>query len=122
MRHRLLLLPLLLATALPAAAQDVPTELGQCVKTTVAEVTSRLEGVPDSGDVVVYGNEVVGVSYSDVAGLEGARPGDPVKLCLVSLPEGCPPGDERGKVYAAHNGRTGLDWELPDAGHMCGGA
>lgn len=122
MRPSMLVAMLICTATLPATAAGVPTELGQCVKTTIAEVGSRLEGVPDSGDAVVYANDIYGVSYSDVPGLDDARVGDPVKLCLVELPQDCPPGDDRGKIYSAHNGRTGLDWELPDAGHMCGGA
>lgn len=113
---------LLLTGALPAMAQSVPTELGKCVKTTIAEIATRLEGVPDSGDVVIYANDIVGISYDEVPQLRVSRVGDPVKLCLTSIPEDCPPGDDRGKFYSAHNGRTGQDWEMPDAGHMCGGA
>jgi hypothetical protein len=48
--------------------------------------------------------------------------GDKVELCLVALPEDCPPGDDRGKLYAATNERTGESWEMLDAVHMCGGA
>jgi hypothetical protein len=50
------------------------------------------------------------------------RSGDKVKLCLVSLPEDCPPGDDRGKIYRATNLRTGESWEAPDSQHSCGGA
>ena len=110
---------LLLTTAM-ASAQEIPTELGQCVKTTISEITTRVG--PGTGDVVGYPGDLYGVSYSEVEGLKGSRVGDPVKLCLVSIPGDCPPGDERGKVYSAYNPRTGLGWELPDAGHMCGGA
>jgi hypothetical protein len=54
--------------------------------------------------------------------LHSARVGDKVQLCLTSLPQDCPPGDVRGKVYKATDLRTGKSWELPDAEHMCGGA
>ena len=50
------------------------------------------------------------------------RVGDPVTLCLVSIPRNCPPGDDRGKVYSAANWRTQERWSLPDSQHSCGGA
>lgn len=112
----------LLFTPLPALAQEAPMELGQCVSTTVAEITTRLEGVPDSGTVIRYGNDIWGVSYDAVPEVVNSEVGDPVQLCLTALPEDCPPGDDRGRFYAAHNERTGESWELPDAAHMCGGA
>ena len=51
-----------------------------------------------------------------------SRPGDPIRLCLVSIPKHCPPGDDRGRFYKATNLRTGKSWTLPDSEHMCGGA
>jgi hypothetical protein len=48
--------------------------------------------------------------------------GDSVKLCLIFIPEDCPPGDDRGRFYRATNLRNGESWELPDSQHMCGGA
>jgi len=107
---------------LPALAQQVPAAVGQCVTTTVAEIGSRLDGVPDSGTAIRYGNGIWGVSYDVVAEIARARVGDPVRLCLTAVPEDCPPGDDRGRFYAAEDERTGESWELPDAEHMCGGA
>ena len=112
----------LLLTPAAASAQQIPTEIGQCVKTTITEHGTRLQGVADSGDIVGYPGDLYGISYGVVDGLKGSRVGDPVKLCLVSVPGDCPPGDDRGKVYSGFNPRTGLSWELPDAGHLCGGA
>ncbi len=57
-----------------------------------------------------------------MAGVERSRVGDPAIVCLASLPQDCPKGDERGKVYASADLRTLLAWSLPDAEHMCGGA
>jgi hypothetical protein len=45
-----------------------------------------------------------------------------VRMCLVSLPQDCPKGDERGKIYRTRNLRTKKSWKLPDAEHSCGGA
>jgi hypothetical protein len=120
---RALAIALLTAATLPQAmADDVPTKVGQCVKTTIEDLGSRLEGVPDSGDAVVYANGIYGVSYDSVPGLKHSRIGDPIELCLTALPQDCPPGDERGKLYGATNLRSHAVWELPDAEHMCGGA
>jgi hypothetical protein len=116
-----LLLPPVLPAA-PALAAAKPTAVGQCVQTTIKLKGSRLEGMPDSGDAVVYANGIFGVSYERVPDLRRARAGDPIKLCLTSLPEDCPPGDDRGKMYKATDLRTHKSWELPDAEHMCGGA
>jgi hypothetical protein len=115
---------MLLATVpLPALAADkVPTRPGHCVPTSIKEITSRLEGAPDSGSAIVYANGIYGVSYDMIPEIGHAKVGDKVTLCLVSLPQDCPKGDERGKIYAAFNLRTEEFWELPDAEHMCGGA
>ncbi|MHB1104068.1 MAG: hypothetical protein ACYC0C_15095 [Devosia sp.] len=118
----LLFAPLLAALTTPVLAQEIPTEIGQCVRTTIAEIASRLEGAPDSGDAVLYANGVYGVSYEVVTGLRMSRAGDPIELCLTALPQDCPPGDERGKIYSATNLKNDESWELPDAQHMCSGA
>ena len=38
------------------------------------------------------------------------------------VPADCPPGDDRGKIYAPPISGTGESWELPDSQHSCGGA
>ena len=86
------------------------------------EVRSRLEGSPQSGSAILYANGGAQVSYDVVRGIRRSRPGDRVRLCLVSKPQGCPPGDDRGRVYRARNLRTGDAWELPNSQHSCGGA
>lgn len=105
-----------------AASAKAPTVVGRCVATTIKEIGNRLEGMADSGSLVVYATGTYGVSYDTIEGIVGSKVGDKIELCLVSLPEDCPAGDERGKVYAAVNLRTQAFWELPDAEHMCGGA
>jgi len=99
-----------------------PKKVGDCVQTQIASLGSRLEGAPGSGSAIGYANGVVGVSYDIVEAVRRSRIGDKVTLCLVSVPEGCPKGDARGKIYSAVNARTGQGWSLPDAEHMCGGA
>jgi hypothetical protein len=77
----------------PLAAADpskTPTRVGMCVDTAIAGLGSRLEGAPDSGSSVSYANTIYGVSYEIVAAIRNSRIGDPIKLCLVSLPEDFP--------------------------------
>ena len=104
------------------AKGNVPRKAGQCVRTEISELGSRLEGTPDSGSAIAYANGVTGVSYDVITAIRRSRVGDPVTLCLVSVPRNCPPGDDRGKVYSATNGRTKERWSLPDSQHSCGGA
>jgi hypothetical protein len=52
-----------------------------------------------------------------------SRPGNPVRLHLVSIPQNCPPEDARGRSsYRATNLRSGRTWTAADSGHSCGGA
>jgi len=99
-----------------------PQRVGDCVTTTVTQVGSRLEGMANSGSAILYADGESQVSYDAVPGIDHSKPGDGVRLCLVSLPQNCPPGDDRGKVYSAANQRTGESWSAPDSEHMCGGA
>ena len=120
-----LLSALLALSALPApayAAANVPTKVGQCVETSLKTIETRLEGVPDSGSLVIYKNGIVGESYDTVKAITRAKVGDKITLCLTSIPKGCPPGDDRGRFYSALDHRTKGKWNLPDAEHMCGGA
>lgn len=109
-------------TQTPAIVAETPVNVGDCAQTTITLTGPRLEGVPDSGSSVVYANGLSQVSYDVVAGITNSQTGDTVNLCLVSVPENCPPGDDRGRVYTATNTRTGESWTAPDSQHMCGGA
>ena len=110
---------ILIAGTASALAEDakghVPKKAGQCVRTEISELGSRLEGSPDSGSAIAYANGVTGVSYDIITAIRRSRAGDPRTLCLVSVPRNCPPGDDRGKVYCAVNGRTQERWSLPDS-------
>jgi hypothetical protein len=105
----------------PAQAAALPTTVGQCSETVITTIGHRLEN-PDSGSVVQYQNGLIQISYDLIAAIHRSHVGDKVKVCLVSLPQNCPPGDDRGKVYRATNLRTGESWEAPDSQHSCGGA
>jgi hypothetical protein len=92
------------------------------VNTTIRSVGTRLQGTPGSGSAVMFGNGGYQVDYDTVPAIEQSRAGDPVRMCLVSVPQGCPKGDDRGKVYRTTNLRTHQSWSLADSTHMCGGA
>lgn len=104
------------------AASAAPANVGDCVETAVTLVGPRLEGVPDSGSGIAYENGLTQVSYDVVPAIANTQVGDAVRLCLVSVPENCPPGDDRGRVYEGTNLRTNETWSAPDSQHMCGGA
>jgi len=107
---------------------SVPIVVGQCSKTTVKEIGTRLtdgttgQNITGSGSAINYTNGVYQVSYDTIQGIEDSQVGDAVNLCLVSIPTDCPVGDDRGKVYSATNSRTGESWQAQDSGHSCGGA
>ena len=122
----------ILTATLTAASQEtdpIPIKLNDCVRTKIAVIGSRL-GWPNpsmndegGGTGISYTNGVIGISYDRVENvLKFALVGDVVLLCLVEVPENCPPGDNRGRVYKATDQRTGKSWILSDSQHACGGA
>jgi hypothetical protein len=114
------------ALSVPAVvrADQLPTQVGECSESTIAMIGGRLEGDDtfESGTAVQFDNGGSQISYDRIDAVVNSRIGDPVRICLVSIPEGCPPGDERGRVYSTTNLRSGEAWELPDSSHLCGGA
>jgi hypothetical protein len=102
-------------------ADPLPTKVGVCSETTITDIGYRLD-TPDSGSAIAYANGGGQVSYDTIPEIHRSKVGDKIKLCLVSVPEDCPPGDDRGKIYRATNLRTGESWEAPDSQHSCGGA
>ncbi len=104
----------------------LPSEVGQCARTTIAEITSRFQADitadPDDGSAVNFTNGGHQVSYEKVQAIIDSAVGDPVLMCLVSIPQDCPPGDDRGKVYTTTDLRTQDSWTLSDLQHSCGGA
>lgn len=105
-----------------AERNKLPRIVGDCVHTSIKEISSRLQGVPESGSAVEYENGIYGVDYEMISSVSESRTGDPIRLCLISVPKNCPAGDDRGKVYSATNIRTQGSWSLADASHQCGGA
>jgi hypothetical protein len=105
----------------------LPERVGACAVVLVGRITTRLEDadgreVAGSGSAIEYTNGGYQVSYDTVDGIEHSRRGDRVQLCLTEIPQHCPPGDNRGRVYHALNLRTREEWSAPDAEHACGGA
>ncbi len=108
-------------------AAKPPTKVGQCSNTFVARVATRLVDennlpAPGSGTSIVLTNGIYLVSYDTVVAAEASKPGHKVKLCIDSLPQDCPLGDDRGKIYSVTNYMTGGRFTLPDSQHFCGGA
>jgi hypothetical protein len=128
MRRSWIFLPILTALTSPALAHGLPKHVGQCSLTRVKKVETRLvngatnKPMLGSGSAIEFANGGYQVSYQQEKGVDTSRPGDLVKMCLVSIPKGCPPGDYRGRMYRVTNLRTHGSWTLPDSEHMCGGA
>jgi uncharacterized protein len=105
---------------------SLPTEIGQCVETVIASITSRFQADinadPDDGSAVSFENGGFQVSYEKEQSIAASEVGDHVMMCLVSIPQDCPPGDDRGRIYTTTNQRTSESWTLPDSQHSCGGA
>ncbi len=105
----------------------LPVRVGACSVVLVKQVTTRLEEangteIPGSGSAIEYTNGGAQISYDTIDGIEHSRAGDRVQLCLTEIPQHCPPGDNRGRVYHAINLRTREEWSAMDSEHSCGGA
>jgi hypothetical protein len=101
----------------PAHLTGMPKRLGECLLTSIKKVETRLidgstgESIPDSGSAVEFANGGYQVSYGRELGIERSKAGDPVMICLVSIPENCPTGE------AALNLRNRNHWLLPPDEH-----
>ena len=120
----------LLSTSFSAEAHGLPKRIGECRETRITQITTRW-GDPltydedyysASGSLVRFSNGGNQVSFSKVQELIRSRVRDRVRMCLISVPEHCPPGDDRGRSYRTTNLRTGESWTLPDDTRVCGGA
>jgi hypothetical protein len=111
----------------PALAAP-PAKVGDCTQTRISVLAHRLEDgithkqIAGSGSAVNFANGFYQVSYDELPEIGHARRGDPVLICLVSIPTHCPKGDDRGKIYTTTDLRTVESWTLPDSEHSCGGA
>jgi hypothetical protein len=120
----------LLVVSFAAEAHGLPKRIGECRETRITQITTRwgdplIEDPDDqsgSGSLVVFSNGGTQMSFSQVGELIRSRVRDRVRLCLVSVPNLCPRGDDRGRTYRTTNLRTGESWTLPDDTRVCGGA
>ena len=109
----------------------LPKTVGECVNTSIIGITDRFgerltayvdaNGF-DSGSAADFRNGGHVISYSKEQILLSSRNGDRVRMCLVSIPTNCPPGDDRGRMYRIFNARTHDSAVMSDSQHMCGGA
>ena len=110
----------------------VPERVGTCSRTKIKAIGTRFHDRPmvippkdytqEEGTTIQYANGGVQVSYEFNPDVAASRIGDQVVFCLVSIPQNCPPGDDRGKVYSATNLRNQRSWIMPATQHSCGGA
>lgn len=112
-----------------AEAKSLPTRIGECRETRIVQITTRFGGPLtydqddlDAGSFVRFSNGGTQMSFSKIRELIRSRVRDRVRMCLVSIPDECPPGDDRGRSYTTTNLRTGESWTLPDDTRVCGGA
>lgn len=111
-------------------ADRLPVAVGECAKTKITAITTRfgetlkppVSDDVDPGTAVSFANKGYQVTYTYEPAIARSAIGDPVLICLVSLPKDCPKGDDRGKVYATTNFRTQGSWLMADSQHLCGGA
>ncbi|MGY4308311.1 hypothetical protein ACVIJ6_005554 [Bradyrhizobium sp. USDA 4369] len=114
---------------------ETPTKVGECAERTIAEISVSYADGPndrlpskrpkpgkDRGSYVRYTNKDTQVSREWNAALAHSKVGDRVRMCLVSFPKDCPPGDNRGRVHETTNLRTNESWTMQDDPHICGGA
>ncbi len=99
---------------------------GPCLWTEVTRVGTRLtvhgEPLAGSGTSITFSTGLSLVEYHEVPEAEILRPRDRVRICVVSRPRDCPPGDRRGSIFRVTDPERGTTFEMPDAQHMCGGA
>jgi hypothetical protein len=118
------------------ASVSLPAQVGACIESKIAGKFFRLWALDDPelpkeeyavgkeivlklpGGMFLY-TEHIGDRFLDS---DNYAVGNPVQLCLVSLPTDCPPGDDRGKEYSLLDRRTGFSGIYIDSWHLCGGA
>lgn len=107
---------------------SLPTVVGQCDRTTITQIGTRLTDgttgnpIPGTGSAIWYADGGYQVSYDTISGITNSKVGDSVNLCLIAVPNDCPKGDNRGIVYQATNLRTNETWQAQNSEHSCGGA
>lgn len=103
-----------------------PLEVGECTKTTVTSISSRLEGEAGSGSLITFENGTGIVDYEIVPEIENSKVGDTVKVCRQKpepdFYEACPPSgnkDDWAVLYSVYNFRTKETFSGASASHIC---
>lgn len=132
----LLALGLLALSSTPSVAAPPPTTVGRCSESWIQ--SKRFRMVPSPGDAGYsrtnddFGKEVL-IQLTNGVGIYSGHgddfilssnfaAGHRVRVCLDSLPQHCPPGDNRGKRYSFYDLQTGARTSGADSWHLCGGA
>jgi hypothetical protein len=105
------------------ANDPLPTKILTCGGNIITEIGPRLEGDSDmsTGFHVLFKNGGVTMNYETPEAVRNSKEGDHVLICLVYIPNNCPPGDSRGRIYTVTNLRTLHSWSAGDSQHSCGG-
>src|SRR5258708_5147607 len=98
------------ARAAVPAADVLPTQAGECAETTITALTdywglkiSARKQEIDQGVAISFSNKGGQYSHETPPAVVKSKVGDRVKLCLISIPSGCPAGDNRGRIYRTTN-------------------
>lgn len=121
-----------------ARAVYLPQSVHSCSDLTIDKKLTRFEGATpgEAGGEVIVGMEhnlgfyvisVDGMSETENAdkymyNTEDFAEGDEVNVCLDSIPDDCPPGDDRGKTYTITNYKNDKSFTGTPDWHSCGGA
>ena len=105
--------------AAPGDRSPLPEGTRGCVDT----VVKRIEVPADANLTVAFANGVHLVGdWGSPKVAAHQHVDDPVQVCLISTPTGCPPGDDRGKRYRVFDQKQQKAYVLADSLHVCGGA
>jgi hypothetical protein len=127
---------LFVVSSSPSFAATPPKAVGSCSDSFVQ--SKRFRMVPSPGDPDYqrtsddFGKEVI-IGLTNGIGIfsgdgddfilsNNFASGHKIKVCLESLPQNCPPGDNRGKKYSFYDYMTGARVVGYDSWHLCGGA
>ncbi len=112
-----------------APSSILPSKVGECADTTITSITDRFgadltpsKKGSEKGTFIRFSNSGVQVSLVKESAIVRSQVFDKVNMCLVDIPKGCQPGDNRGRVYKTTNLRTKESWSLANDIKSCGGA
>jgi hypothetical protein len=112
-----------------APSSILPSKVGECADTTITSITDRFgadltpsKKGSEKGTFIRFSNSGVQVSLVKEGAVVRSQVFDKVNMCLVEIPKGCQPGDNRGRLYKTTNLRTKESWSLANDIKSCGGA